>query len=291
MSAKLGWTITTSFARWTDRARALLPQPMHSTVTARLNEVFRVAEIFNSDGIEIAFMDEGDGPPTLLIHGFGSNHRVNWVSTSWTRDLLAAGRRVIALDNRGHGESGKPHDRGSSTALRSWRRTARRLLDHLGIEKADVIGYSMGARIAASLALAHPERVRRAVFGGLGEAMVDARAVRAGRAADRGAPGEDARRCVGSARRAPIGLFADQTGSDREALVACILGARDRLTPDDVATDLGAGARRRRQRGSRRRQRRGACRTDPRRGGFTIPGRDHMKAVGDRRTRLPCWRS
>ena len=130
-----------------------------------------MAEIFNSDGIEIAFMDEGDGPPTLLIHGFGSNHRVNWVSTSWTRDLLAAGRRVIALDNRGHGESGKPHD-AEFYRIAFMAEDSRRLLDHLQVERADVIGYSMGARIAASFALAHPERVRRAVFGGLGEGMV-----------------------------------------------------------------------------------------------------------------------
>ena len=126
---------------------------------------------FASDGIEIAFIDEGEGYPALLIHGFGSNHRVNWVSTSWTRDLVAAGRRVIAFDNRGHGESSKPHD---PTAYRIplMAEDGRRLLDHLGVEQADVMGYSMGARIALSLALAYPARVRSVVLGGLGEAMV-----------------------------------------------------------------------------------------------------------------------
>ena len=126
---------------------------------------------FDSDGVEIAYLDEGEGQPTLLIHGFGSNADVNWVSTSWVRDLQAAGRRVIALDNRGHGKSGKPHDPAAYDP-RIMAEDARRLLDHLRIERADVIGYSMGARIAANLALAHPERVRRAVFGGLGDAMV-----------------------------------------------------------------------------------------------------------------------
>jgi pimeloyl-ACP methyl ester carboxylesterase len=126
---------------------------------------------FDSDGVSIAFIDEGEGFPTLLIHGFASNHRMNWVSTSWTSDLRGAGRRVIAIDNRGHGESEKLYDVESyRTPIMA--EDARRLLDHLAIERADVIGYSMGARIAAFLALAHPERVRSAVFGGLGEGMV-----------------------------------------------------------------------------------------------------------------------
>ena len=82
-----------------------------------------MTDTFLSDGIPIAYMDEGDGPAVLLIHGFASNHRVNWVSTSWVRDLVAAGRRVIAFDNRGHGESGKPHDPDAPIPRRSWRRT------------------------------------------------------------------------------------------------------------------------------------------------------------------------
>ena len=127
---------------------------------------------FDSDGVEIAFVDEGEGLPTLLVHGFASNHRVNWVSTSWLRDLVAAGRRVIALDNRGHGESWKPHDSDAyDTPVMA--EDARRLLDRLAMSRADVIGYSMGARIAAFLTLAHPGRVRRAVLSGLGEGMVN----------------------------------------------------------------------------------------------------------------------
>ena len=130
-----------------------------------------LSQTFNSNGVDIAYLDEGEGFPTLLIHGFGSNHRVNWVATSWVRDLTAAGRQVMAPDNRGHGESGKPHDPAAyGTPVMA--EDVRRLLDHLGIEKADVIGYSMGARIAAFLALAHPERVRRLALSGLGEGLV-----------------------------------------------------------------------------------------------------------------------
>jgi pimeloyl-ACP methyl ester carboxylesterase len=237
-------------------------------------------EKFDSDGVEIAFVDEGEGFPTLLVHGFGSNHRVNWVSTSWFHDLLAAGRRVIAFDNRGHGASGKPHD-PAAYRMPIMAEDACRLLDHLGVPRVDVIGYSMGARIAASLALAHPERMRSVVFGGLGDAMVKRElfapveplvaALRAGSLDD-----------VSEPRGRTYRKFADQTGSDREALVACILGARERLTEADVARitvpvlvavgseDPGAGTAE------------GLAALIPGAEAFTIPGRDHMKAVGDR---------
>jgi pimeloyl-ACP methyl ester carboxylesterase len=233
---------------------------------------------FLSDGISIAYMDEGDGPAVLLIHGFASNHRVNWVSTSWTRDLVAAGRRVIAFDNRGHGESGKPHDPDVYPAP-VMAEDARRLLDHLGIERADVIGYSMGARIAAFLALAHPNRVRRVVFGGLGDAMVKgvggsaeiAAALRADSAAD-----------VADEAARGFRNFADQTGSDREALAACISSARQAITAEELAAirapvlvavgsedSIGGSAE-------------GLAALIPGAEAFVIPGRDHMKAVGDR---------
>jgi pimeloyl-ACP methyl ester carboxylesterase len=233
---------------------------------------------FLSDGIPIAYMDEGDGPAVLLIHGFASNHRVNWVSTSWTRDLVAAGRRVVAFDNRGHGESGKPHDPDVYPAP-VMAEDARRLLDHLGIERADVIGYSMGARIAAFLALAHPERVRSVVFSGLGDAMVKgiggsaeiAAALRADSAAD-----------VADEAARGFRTFADQTGSDREALAACITSARQTISAEELAIipvpvlvavgsedSIGGSAE-------------GLAALIPGAEAFVIQGRDHMRAVGDR---------
>ena len=235
---------------------------------------------FDSDGVDIAFLDEGEGFPTLLIHGFGSNHRVNWVSTSWVRDLLAAGRRVIAFDNRGHGESGKPHD-PAAYRVATMAEDARGLLDHLGVERADVIGYSMGAWIAASLALTHAERVRSAVFGGLGDAMVTRELfapVEPLVAALRAKSLDE----VSDPRGRTYRTFADRTGSDREALMACLLGARDRLTPADVgrisvpvlvavgSEDTGAGSAE------------NLAALIPGAEAFTIPGRDHMKAVGDK---------
>lgn len=234
---------------------------------------------FDSDGVEIAFLDEGEGSPTLLIHGFGSNHRVNWVATSWVRDLVAAGRRVIAPDNRGHGKSGKPHD-PAAYGTPTMAEDARRLLDHLGIARADVLGYSMGTRIAAFLALAHPERVRRLALSGLGEGLVRGVGPAAPIVAALRAPSLDV---VTDPRGRMFRAFADQTASDREALVACISASRQTLTPEDLAgmrvpvlvsvgtdDDMGGSAK-------------ALAALIPGAEAFEIPGRDHMKAVGDRR--------
>ena len=108
---------------------------------------------FEHSGMEFSYFDEGDpaGDPVLLIHGFASSALVNWVQPGWLQTLGNAGRRVIAIDNRGHGASAKPHDPDAyHPALMASDSAA--LLNHLGIEKADVFGYSMGARISAFLA-------------------------------------------------------------------------------------------------------------------------------------------
>src|ERR1700709_1956689 len=111
---------------------------------------------FVSDGVTLAYREfpaEGAdiGEPILLIHGFASSHRVNWASPSWTTTLGKGGRRVVGLDNRGPGMSEKLHDPAAyATSLMA--RDAANLLDHLAIARADVMGYSMGARIGAFLA-------------------------------------------------------------------------------------------------------------------------------------------
>src|SRR6267142_5028126 len=126
---------------------------------------------FHNGAVEIAYLDEGEGDPIVLVHGFASNKEVNWVMPGWTSTLRRDGRRVIALDNRGHGQSTKLYDPAAyHCALMA--DDVRALLDHLGLSRADVMGYSMGARITAFFALAHPARLRRAVLGGLGIRLV-----------------------------------------------------------------------------------------------------------------------
>jgi pimeloyl-ACP methyl ester carboxylesterase len=127
---------------------------------------------FSHDGVEIAFLDEGEGEPIVLVHGFASNKEVNWVAPGWVTTLTRAGRRAIALDNRGHGASAKLYDPADyHSAIMA--EDVRALIDHLGLPRADVMGYSMGARITAFLALSRPDYVRSAVLGGLGIHLVE----------------------------------------------------------------------------------------------------------------------
>jgi pimeloyl-ACP methyl ester carboxylesterase len=126
---------------------------------------------FKHGNVEIAYLDEGEGEPIVLVHGFASTKEVNWVNPGWVRTLTRAGRRAIALDNRGHGQSTKFYDPADyHTAIMA--QDVRALFDHLDLEHADVMGYSMGARITAFLAMSNPERMRSAIFGGLGIKLV-----------------------------------------------------------------------------------------------------------------------
>lgn len=99
---------------------------------------------FEFDGVRIAYEDKGEGDPILLIHGFASNKQVNWQYPGWVDLLVGDCRRVITIDNRGHGDSQKFYDPAAYGAP-VMAEDAKRLLDHLDIERADVMGYSMGA--------------------------------------------------------------------------------------------------------------------------------------------------
>ncbi len=237
---------------------------------------------FVHDGFEIAFIDrapeDGAGEPVLLIHGFASTHHVNWVAPGWVKLLADAGYRVIALDNRGHGRSQKSYDPADYAPGRM-AGDAAALLDHLGIARAHVFGYSMGARIAASLALTWPEKVATLILGGLGYGMIDGVGdwdpIAAALTADDPATVEHPR---GKMFRA----FADQTRSDRLALAACIETSRALISEDDVAaitapTLIGVGTR---DDIAGSGQRLAALMPDAE--AFDIEGRDHMLSVGDR---------
>lgn len=186
---------------------------------------------FDSNGVRIAYDVTGEGPPVLLIHGFASNSRVNWVDTGWVRTLAEAGRQVITLDNRGHGESEKIYDPAAYGAP-IMADDAARLLQHLNIPRADVMGYSMGARISAFLTIAHPARVRRAVFAGLAANMIAGVGGAEEIAMALEAPTiEDAAPSQARAFR----MFAEMTRSDRKALAACMRSSRQKITAAELS--------------------------------------------------------
>ncbi|HEX2136963.1 MAG TPA: alpha/beta hydrolase [Microvirga sp.] len=237
---------------------------------------------FNSNGVRIAYIDvapqTGHGDAILLIHGFASNHAVNWVNTMWVTTLTRAGFRVIAFDNRGHGRSEKlyrPEDYHTSIMAAD----ARRLLDHLGIERADIMGYSMGARIASHLALTEPRMVRSLLMGGLGIHLVRGVGLPLGIADAMEAPSLDH---LTDPTQRMFRAFAEQTKSDLRALAACIRGSRQVLTEEQVAsirvptlvavgtTDTVSGSAHE------------LVALMPNARVLDIPGRDHNLAVGDK---------
>jgi len=233
---------------------------------------------FNSGGVEIAYQEAGEGPPILLIHGFASNARVNWWDTSWVKTLTDAGRRVITFDHRGHGASQKLYDSALYPAA-EMAEDARRLLDHLGIAQADVMGYSMGARVSAFLTIAHPSRVRRAVFAGLASRMITGVGGAEAIAVALEAP---SRSDVSDVGARSFRIFAEQTKSDLKALAACIRSSREKITQEELATirvpvlvvagekdDVAGDVET-------------LVRAIPGAEGVTLANRNHMNAVGDR---------
>jgi len=144
---------------------------------------------FDSDGVRLHYELHGPeaGLPVLLVHGFASDYQLNWVGTRWQETVVGANYRVIGLDCRGHGRSDKPHD-PAAYAIDVLATDVRRLLDELHIVSVRYVGYSMGARIGLQSVLDFPDRLHRAVLGGLGasggpgEAEAIARALRGGKA-------------------------------------------------------------------------------------------------------------
>jgi pimeloyl-ACP methyl ester carboxylesterase len=235
---------------------------------------------FRHAGLDLAYFDEGprDGAVTLLIHGFASSALVNWVHPGWLQTLTALGRRVIAIDNRGHGASFKPHE-AEAYHPSHMAADAAALLDHLGIVSADVMGYSMGARISTFMALEHSARVHSLVLGGLGIGLVEGVGDWDPIAAALLAPSLDD---VTHERGRMFRAFAEKTGSDRLALAACISSNRALVGEAEVARILQpvliAVGTRDDIAGSPH----DLARLFPDARAVDIPNRDHMLAVGDR---------
>jgi pimeloyl-ACP methyl ester carboxylesterase len=233
---------------------------------------------FHNGAVEIAYLDEGEGDPILLVHGFASTKNVNWVYPAWVSELKKNGRRVIALDNRGHGDSAKLYD-PALYEVETMAGDVMALMDHLGLQRADVMGYSLGSRMTAVLALRQPQRLRSAILGGIGIGMIEGGGPGENVAAALEAPSlEDVSDPVGRTFRA----FADQTRSDRRALAACLRGSRRLMTREQVAgiavpvliavgtADEIAGSAH------------ALCEIIPGSEVLDIPNRDHMRAVGDK---------
>jgi pimeloyl-ACP methyl ester carboxylesterase len=228
--------------------------------------------------VEIAYIDEGRGEPIVLIHGFASNKEVNWINPGWVSTLRRAGRRVIAVDNRGHGASSKLYipDAYHCGLMAD---DVRALLDDLDIGRADIMGYSMGARITAFLALDHPERVRSVIFGGLGYRLIEGVGLPEDIADALEAPSiDDIEDPLGRMFRA----FAEQTRSDLKALAACMRGSRQTITRAQAKSIeppvLIAVGSRDAVAGSPH----DLAAVIPGAKALDIPDRDHMLAVGDR---------
>lgn len=230
---------------------------------------------FENNGIALAYDDIGNGEPIVLIHGFASNRNENWRRVGWYGAIERKRMRLLAADVRGHGESAKPHDALAygSAALVS---DVIALLDRAGIDRAHVLGYSMGARIALATALAHRGRVDHLVIGGIGDKLFDP--PRAANLLSEAMLAENPE-CISEPLLRSFRQFADEQGEDRAALAACAGGLDFQFSPDalsalSVPTLVVAGAR-----DALAGSAEGLARAIPGARAITLPGCDHFSAI------------
>jgi pimeloyl-ACP methyl ester carboxylesterase len=239
-----------------------------------------------ADGVALAYECHGtDGPAVLLVHGFGSSRLQNWKSTGWFAGLTEAGFRIIAMDCRGHGDSGKPHEVGAYDHDRMADDVVT-VMDAASVPGALVVGYSMGGFISLRLLAAHAPRITRLVIAGVGESYLQDSitdpAARARLADALLTPDKDS---ITDPRAKMFRAFADQPGKDRIALAACMRAMSPHLPLSVLASlarpvlvvcgeeDSTAG------------RPEPLAAAIPQAKAVLIPGRDHMSAVGDKRTR------
>jgi pimeloyl-ACP methyl ester carboxylesterase len=237
------------------------------------------------DGTPLAFERLGEGPAIVLVHGFGSSRLQNWKSTGWYGGLAEAGFSIVAMDCRGHGDSGKPHDPAAYGHDRMAEDVAA-VMDGCDLTDALVLGYSMGGFIGLRLLASFPQRVIKLAIAGVGETYLrDDITSPAARAALADALLTPDKESITDSRAKMFRAFADQPGKDRLALAACMRAMSPHLPLEtlsrlqrpilvvDGSQDETAGA------------------PEPLAQAFvdgravTIAGRDHMSAVGDKNTR------
>jgi pimeloyl-ACP methyl ester carboxylesterase len=233
---------------------------------------------FDSDGVRIRYEEWGQGEPMVLVHGFAASLQANWVAPGWI-EVLSPMRRVVALDCRGHGESEKPHD-PSKYGTDVMSADVIRLMDHLGIESADLMGYSMGGYISLVTLLRHPQRFRRVVLGGIGSPRS---------ASARGRPNVVKALLAENAASVtdPVGkafrVFAEASKNDLRALAACMQAGREPTTREQLA-----GIKNRMllvvgEKDDVIAEPEELAHAIPGCEFVSIPGRDHLTVVGDRR--------
>jgi pimeloyl-ACP methyl ester carboxylesterase len=235
---------------------------------------------FVSDtGLSLAFDDVGQGEPILLVHGFASNRQTNWIGPGWYDMLTKAGRRVVAVDLRGHGASDKPHEAVAyDESLMA--RDAIALATHLGLDRPDYMGYSMGGFIGVSAAAQAPDLWGRIVLAGIGQnytssTVVDPRDIAEGLLA----PSLDV---VRGAVPRQFRRFAESSGNDLKALAACMLRPRRSLNAQDLVHVRNRVLVITGERDTISGPPEPLAALFPRGECALIPGRDHMTAVGDK---------
>lgn len=237
---------------------------------------------FISEGIEIAYetygAENGGLSPVLLIHGFASNGKVNWVDTGWVELLVGTGRQVVVIDNRGHGASEKLYDPVYYPAG-EMAKDAANLIDHLALDNVVAMGFSMGARITAFLALQNSARLQAAVIGGMGINLI--RGMSSSGVIVAGLEAATREEVVDRTAR-QFRIFAEHTKSDLRALAACMKSTRQKISEKDVgrinlpvlvavgSEDVTAGPPQE------------LVELLPQGEVLVIEGRDHMRSTGDK---------
>lgn len=185
--------------------------------------------VLTDDNMRIATYDFGDvdAPAVVAVHGFASGALLNWNASAWTRDLVRAGFRVIAIDQRGHGLSTKPHDAAAYT-MPQLVGDVLTVLDTYLLDDAAFLGYSLGARVGWQVAIELPERIIRAVLGGIpdGDPLTRFSVEQARAYIESNDPVTDA------LTSAYITMASGIQGNDLNALVSLVEGMRGGLQPD-----------------------------------------------------------
>jgi pimeloyl-ACP methyl ester carboxylesterase len=196
---------------------------------------------FTSGGLALAYDDiqpsEAPVGTVVLVHGFATSRAENWRRLGWYGAFERKGYRVTALDLRGHGESEKPHE-AAAYGREDLVGDILRLMDHLGIERADLMGYSMGARLSLNVALQRPDRISNLIVGGVGGRMLQPPPASASQMTMAEAMRAESAESITDKTLKGFRLFADQQGEDRLALAAFSQGGGPGLGADDIAAIL-----------------------------------------------------